>query len=87
VDANGLPGPFDDIGKLKYGDQIIIHAWNQEYVYEVREIQLISATDTKDVLKHEDLSWITLLTCRNYDAETGTYLNRYIVRAVLVKVQ
>ena len=86
-DANGLPGPFAKISQLKYGDQIIIHAWNQQYVYEVRDTKTILPDDTKDVLKHEVASWITLLTCRDYDAKSNTYLNRYIVRAVLTKVK
>jgi len=86
-DENGLPGPFASIDKLKYGDQIIIHAWNQEYLYEIRETKLVAADDSDTVLKHEDLAWITLLTCRDYDEKSKTYLHRYIVRAVLVKVK
>jgi LPXTG-site transpeptidase (sortase) family protein len=86
-DTNGHPGPFASIDKLKYGDQIIIHAWNQKYIYEVRETKVISATNNSEALKHKDLSWITLLTCRDYDEKTGTYLERYLVRAVLIKVQ
>jgi LPXTG-site transpeptidase (sortase) family protein len=86
-DTNGHPGPFASIDKLKYGDQIIIHAWNQKYVYEVRETKVISATNNSEALKHKDLSWITLLTCRDFDEKTGTYLERYLVRAVLIKVQ
>ena len=87
VDANGNPGPFSQIMQLSYGDRIIIHAWGQQYVYEVREAQTVSATDTATVFKHETLPWITLLTCRDYDAATGQYLHRYFVRAVLIKVQ
>jgi LPXTG-site transpeptidase (sortase) family protein len=86
-DANGQPGPFVALDKLKYGDQIIIHAWNQEYIYQVRETKTIAAEDAQAVLEHEDLPWLTLLTCRDYDAKSGTYLNRYLVRAVLVKIQ
>jgi LPXTG-site transpeptidase (sortase) family protein len=86
-DTNGYPGPFANIDKLKYGDLIIIHAWNQEYIYEVRETKIVSATDTSDALKHEEYSWITLVTCRDYDAKAGAYNERYLVRAVLTKVQ
>ena len=86
-DANGQPGPFANINRLEYGDQIIVHAWNQQYVYEVRDTKVISPEDTEAVLKHETASWITLLTCRDYDEKSGTYLERYIVRAVLIKVK
>mgnify|MGYP000073678406 CR=1 FL=1 len=34
--ADGLPGPFINLNRLKWGDQIIIHAFGQKYVYEVR---------------------------------------------------
>jgi LPXTG-site transpeptidase (sortase) family protein len=87
VDSNGNPGPFADISKLKYGDKIIIHAWNEQYVYEVREFDTVSPSDFATVFKHEDLSWITLMTCKDFDAKSNTYLQRYLVRAVLIKVQ
>jgi LPXTG-site transpeptidase (sortase) family protein len=87
VDSNGNPGPFANIDQLKYGDRFIIHAWNQQFIYEVRETKIIESDDTKDVFKHEDTPWITLLTCRNYDAKTGTYLHHYLVRAVLIQVK
>ena len=87
VDSNGLPGPFANLDKLKYGDQIIVQAWNQQYIYQVRETKIINSDDIKNVLKHEEAAWITLLTCRDYDAKTGTYLHHYLVRAVLIKVQ
>jgi LPXTG-site transpeptidase (sortase) family protein len=87
VDSNGLPGPFARIDQLKYGDQIVVHAWNQQYIYEVRETKIIDSEDTKEVLKHEDSAWITLLTCRDYDEKSGTYRHHYLVRAVLIKVK
>lgn len=34
--ADGSPGPFVELGKLSYGDQIIVHLDGQRYVYEVR---------------------------------------------------
>jgi LPXTG-site transpeptidase (sortase) family protein len=87
TDANGLPGPFAHIDQLKFGDQIIIHAWGQQYIYEVRETKTISSTDSTSVLKHQDSPWITLLTCRSFDEKTQTYLQRFIVRAVLTEIK
>jgi sortase (surface protein transpeptidase) len=37
--------------------------------------------------KHEEKPWLTLVTCRQYDAKTKTYLQRVVVRAVLVSVE
>jgi sortase (surface protein transpeptidase) len=37
-------------------------------------------------LKHEEYSWLTLITCKTYNERTGEYLQRTVVRAVLIKV-
>jgi len=84
-DANGLPGPFVNLGKLKYGDKIIVHAYGQKYTFEVRTNQTVAPDDTS-ALKHEEKSWLTLVTCKEYDEKTNTYKKRAIVRAVLVSV-
>ena len=83
-DANGLPGPFVAIDQLKWGDQVIVHAFDVAYVYEVRQVKRISASATSTVTKHEDRPWVTLLTCSGYDPASDTYLYREMVRAVLV---
>jgi LPXTG-site transpeptidase (sortase) family protein len=83
--ADGLPGPFVNLAKLKWGDQIIINAFGQRYVYEVRT-SLITTPNDPSILKHETLPWITLVTCKDYDEKSKTYLSRVVVRAVQVKV-
>ncbi|MDR3572311.1 MAG: sortase, partial [Anaerolineaceae bacterium] len=84
-DANGLPGPFVNLGNLKWGDQVIIHAFGQNYVYEVRSVYTTSPQDTS-AFEHEDQPWVTLVTCKQYDASTGTYQLRTIVKAVLITI-
>lgn len=86
-DANGQPGVFANLAKLKFGDLIVIHAFGQQYVYEVRETKEVSPTDVAAVTRHEELPWITLVTCRGYDAATNSYESRYLVRAVQVKIK
>jgi LPXTG-site transpeptidase (sortase) family protein len=83
--SNGLPGPFVNLGKLKYGDKIVIHAYGQKYTFEVRENKIVEPND-QSVIKHEDRSWLTLVTCKEYDEKTNTYRKRVVVRAVLVSV-
>jgi LPXTG-site transpeptidase (sortase) family protein len=85
-DANNHPGPFANLKKLKYGDTILVHAWGQTYQYEVRENSLVKPEQTGEVTRHEDQSWVTLVTCEDYDQATNTYSNRRMVRAVLVQV-
>jgi LPXTG-site transpeptidase (sortase) family protein len=83
--ANGLPGPFISLGKLKYGDRIIIHAYGQKYTFAVQTNTVVNPNDST-VMKHEEKPWLTLVTCKDYDEKTGTYKNRLAVRAILVRV-
>jgi len=85
-EANGLPGPFVNLHTLKWGDQIIVHFAGQRYIYEVQENNIILPSD-KSVFKHEDQPWLTLVTCKDYNASTNTYKYRVAVGAVLIKVQ
>ena len=85
--ANGLPGPFLNIGKLKYGDRVIIHAYGKDYTYEVRSVRTIKPWEVSTVMRHQDQSWVTLLTCKGFNEDTGEYDQRTVVRAVLISVK
>ncbi len=88
TNANGLPGPFAELGALSYGDQVFIHAWGQDYTYEVRTVDLqVKPDSTRYLTRHEELPWLTLITCRGYDEATNTYRWRTVVRAVLVSIE
>ncbi|OGO27174.1 MAG: hypothetical protein A2Z16_06875 [Chloroflexi bacterium RBG_16_54_18] len=82
---DGTPGPFARLHTLQWGDQVSIHAWGKRYIYEVRENSLVQP-NTLNVLRHEELDWITLITCQGYDEKSGKYRWRRVVRAVLVAV-
>jgi LPXTG-site transpeptidase (sortase) family protein len=83
--SNGLPGPFVDLGKLKYGEKVIIHAYGRKYSFEVRSNKIVEPNDTS-AFQHEETPWLTLVTCREYDEGTNTYRKRVVIRAVLVSV-
>jgi LPXTG-site transpeptidase (sortase) family protein len=83
---DGTPGPFANLQSLLWGDQVIIHAWGERYIYEVRENTMVYPNMLK-VLRHESLDWVTLITCQGYDEINGNYRYRRVVRAVLVAVQ
>ena len=85
-DAFNNPGPFAKIKNLLYGDQVKIHAFGQIYVYEVRESRLVSPSNVRSTLKHENLDWVTLLTCEGYNLLSKNYSYRRAVRAVLISV-
>jgi LPXTG-site transpeptidase (sortase) family protein len=85
-DAYNQPGVFYELKKLKYGDWIKIYAWGQEYTYEVRDNELVDPNNVKFALKHEELDWVTLVTCEDYNSLFMNYSYRRLVRAVLVSV-
>lgn len=85
--ANNQPGPFAELNTLSYGDYVYIHSYGKVYTYEVRTNNLVKANNIQSILKHEELDWVTLITCESYDESSDNYLSRRIVRAVLVDVK
>ena len=83
---NGQAGPFAKLGDLQWGDQIIVHAYGTKFIYEVQTNHTISPYNMT-VIKHEEGSWLTLITCENYNEGNDTYTNRIAVRAVLIKTE
>jgi LPXTG-site transpeptidase (sortase) family protein len=86
-DAYNRPGPLAKLRKLKYGDRFYIYANGLTYTYAVRENQQVTLGDVAVVLRHEEMDWVSLVTCEAYDAEDGVYAYRRLVRAVLVEVK
>jgi len=85
-DADNKPGIFVDLKNLGYGDKVVIHAYGQVYIYEVRETKTITPDEVRSVIRHEENPWVTLVTCEEYDAGAADYVNRRVVRAVLINV-
>jgi LPXTG-site transpeptidase (sortase) family protein len=86
VDATGAPGVFAYIKDLQIGDKIFVHLDGQVFVYEVRENQKVLPTDLATIFKHEAYSWLTLVTCEDYNKTTKSYDHRRYARAVLISV-
>lgn len=82
---NGLPGPFVNLSKLQYGDEVLIHAYGQKYTFEVSSNEVVAPYDAS-AFRHEEKPWLTLVTCREYDEKTNTYRQRVLIRAVPVSV-
>jgi mucin-19 len=82
---SGLPGPFLHIDSLRYGDEIIVHLADQRYVYQVRDNRVLAPNDAS-IFRHQELPWLTLVTCKDYNEKTKSYSHRVAVGAVLVKV-
>jgi LPXTG-site transpeptidase (sortase) family protein len=87
TNASGNPGPFAEIKTLKFGDQLTIQAYGETYTYEVRENKLVTSDDMSIIEEHKSRDWVTLITCEYFNENTGEYLYRRVVRAVLVEVE
>ena len=86
--ANNTPGLFNNLKKLKFGDQFSIQTGSMIYVYEVRESLLLGEYDVNTVYKHyADHSWVSLVTCEGFSFTGDKYAHRRLVRAVLVDVR
>ena len=82
----GQAGPFTNLNKLKTGDKVFVHSFGDLYIYEVKSIRELYATDPA-ILQHEEKSWLTLVTCADYNEKAETYLKRLVVKAELVQTQ
>ena len=84
--ADGNPGPFVNLGDLSWGDEVIIHAWGQQHIYQVRAVDRWVDPNDESILAHKDHDWITLITCRGYRETSDTYRWRTVAQAVLIKI-
>jgi LPXTG-site transpeptidase (sortase) family protein len=85
--ADGTAGQFLYINNLWWGDKVIVHAWGAQYVYEVRSAVQVGPGSVSAMMKHEELPWVTLVTCRGYNQATDSYTYRVLIRAVLTEVK
>lgn len=84
---DGSPGPFAGLKNLRYDEKVVLHSYGQRYTYAVRSVTQIDSSDVESVFAHEDLSWLTLVTCQDFDEQTNEYRARLLVRAVLISVE
>jgi LPXTG-site transpeptidase (sortase) family protein len=86
VNADGKPGVFSKLKSLGLGEYIFVYGAGYRYTYKVVSSEIVQPNDA-GVMKHEDKSFLTLITCDSYDAKTGTYLHRVVIGAALVDVR
>jgi LPXTG-site transpeptidase (sortase) family protein len=86
VNADGKPGVFYGLKYLGVGEYAFVYNAGYRYTYKIVSNEFVQADDMT-VLKHEEKSYLTLITCDSFDEKSGTYLRRVAVRAVLVDVR
>ncbi|MEA4811814.1 MAG: sortase [Anaerolineaceae bacterium] len=80
------PGPFHDLKSLKYNDEVQLQAFGHIYTYRVRKNFSIAPDDLKTLFAEKNGSWLTLMTCENFNELTDNYDARRLVQAVLIKI-
>jgi len=86
VNADGKPGVFSTLKALGVGEYIFVINSGYRYTYKVVSNAYVQPNDAT-VMKHEEKSFLTLITCDTYNEKTRTYLRRVAVRATLVDVR
>ncbi len=79
-------GPFRYLSNLQTGDRVYLYTEENVYTYRVSEQSVVEETDIS-VLQQTDDSTITLITCIEWDANTGFYKKRLVVSAVLDDIE
>lgn len=77
---------FSRLKALGVGEYIFVISAGYRYTYKVVSNAYVSPNDA-GVMKHEDKSFLTLITCDTHDEKTVTYLRRVAVRAALVDLR
>jgi LPXTG-site transpeptidase (sortase) family protein len=83
---DGSLGPFYYLADLAPGDLLFVHTEQSVYTYRVAMTKTVSDLDFS-VTEPSAASQITLITCTDYDARLGVFVNRYVVLAELTEVQ
>jgi LPXTG-site transpeptidase (sortase) family protein len=87
LDLEKRPGVFWRLRELEPGDRLEVRGDDQsQYSYEVEWVREVSATSAplNDILGPTTERWLTVITCGGpFDARTGEYLSRTVVRARL----
>jgi LPXTG-site transpeptidase (sortase) family protein len=86
VNADGKPGLFSKLKYLGFGEYVYIYSSGYRYTFQVVSSQATKPDDLT-AFRHLDKSYLTLITCDQYDVSTSSYLQRVVVRAKLVDVR
>lgn len=85
VNQDGKPGLFSRLKYLGTGEFIYLYTGGYRYTYQVVTNERVDSSDVS-AFRHEDESYLTLITCDAYDEASRSYLQRVAARAKLVDV-
>jgi sortase A len=83
---NGRDGPFRYLDQLQPNDEVFLYTEENIYTYKVRESRVVPEGDMS-VISPTNTPQLTLITCVNFNADAGIYMDRLILFADLVDIQ
>lgn len=78
--ATGAAGPFRHLFEAKPGDPVLLRDGEREAYFRVVAVDY-TAPDDVQVVKQDGRRRLTLITCTDWDFESGTYQGRLVVVA------
>lgn len=79
----GEYGPFAGLGNLSPGDTVYVYDGDQKYEYVIDSHDTVDRTAV-EVTYPTDSGQLTLITCNNWSAEEGRYMERLIIKGHLL---
>lgn len=80
--AQGVYGPFAGLAQLSPGDILTVYQGGQKFDYMVDGYDIVERTAI-DVTYPTSTGQLTLITCNNWNSETGQYEQRLVVKSHL----
>ena len=69
---------FDDLDKLKIGDEFYINFWDNKIKYIIDDVKIVEPNDTSYIKEDETKEYVTLVTCTPQILNTKRLLVRGI---------
>jgi LPXTG-site transpeptidase (sortase) family protein len=82
--AQGVYGPFAGLAQLSPGDSMTVYQGDKKFNYVVDEYEIVDRTAI-EVTYPSSRGQLTLITCNNWNSETGQYEQRLIVKSHLIE--
>ena len=82
--AQGVYGPFAGLAQLSPGDSMTVYQGDKKFNYVVDDYEIVDRTAI-EVTYPSSRGQLTLITCNNWNSETGQYEQRLIVKSHLIE--
>ena len=82
--AQGVYGPFAGLAQLSPGDLMTVYQGDRKFNYVIDDYEIVDRTAI-EVTYPSSNGQLTLITCNNWNSETGQYEQRLVVTSHLIE--